>query len=178
MNVLLGDLAMAEVGFSNPPTPARELVALVTDPVTMLAMARAFKAAHDEHAAARIPKIYAAGQREEANVIVGLRAALEVLTTRAATLPQGVSAPEVRFNPDGSLDEVISDGFHLEKMSPSHWWMQVGPHMVNLHAKGKITAHFGKNEATPPPAELGKGGSLSRSAALGGESPANDEERK
>lgn len=39
-------------------------------------MVDAFRKAHDEHAALRIPKIYATGQREEANVIVGYRAML------------------------------------------------------------------------------------------------------
>ena len=80
----------------NAPTP--ELVALLaSDPVTMFAMAEAFRKAHDEHTGLKVAKIYAAGQRAEANVIVGLRAALEVLSTRAATVPgagggDGVSA--------------------------------------------------------------------------------------
>jgi hypothetical protein len=49
-----------------------------------VAMARAFKVAHDEHAATKIYKIFAAGQREEANIIVGLRAALELATPAPA----------------------------------------------------------------------------------------------
>lgn len=54
----------------------------------------------------------------------------------------------VRFNEDGSLDEVIGTGiFHLEQMDNNHWWMQLGPHMVNLSARGKVKAIFGKNEA-------------------------------
>lgn len=55
---------------------------------------------------------------------------------------------EARFNDDGALDEVVGFGtFHLEQMDNGHWWMQLGPHMVNLHAKGKVKAHFGENEA-------------------------------
>lgn len=39
-------------------------------------MARAFKAAYDESAGKKVAKIYAKGQREEVNIICGLRAAL------------------------------------------------------------------------------------------------------
>lgn len=56
--------------------------------------------------------------------------------------------PDVRFNDDGTLDEIVGSGkFHLEQMGHDHWWMQLGPHMVNLSARGKIRAHFGRNEA-------------------------------
>ncbi len=55
-------------------------------------MAQAFKQAHDKHAAAKIPKIYVSGQREEANIIVGLRAALNQRET-----------PPVPCNDDGSV---------------------------------------------------------------------------
>ena len=56
--------------------------------------------------------------------------------------------PVVRFNDDGTLDEVVGRGqFHLEQMGSGHWWMQLGPHIVNLSARGKIRAHFGRNEA-------------------------------
>lgn len=80
--------------------------------------------------------------------------AITAWNTRA--LASRAGGPEVRFNPDGSLDEVVGDcSFHLEQMSLTHWWIQVGPHMVNLHAKGKITAHFGKNEAAPEPVAVG-----------------------
>ena len=55
---------------------------------------------------------------------------------------------EARFNDDGTLDEVVGFGtFHLEQMDSGHWWMQLGPHMVNLRAKGKVKANFGENEA-------------------------------
>lgn len=43
--------------------------------VDVQSIAYVYIAAHNEHAALEIPKIYAKGQREEANVIVGLRAA-------------------------------------------------------------------------------------------------------
>ena len=55
---------------------------------------------------------------------------------------------EARFNDDGTLDEVVGFGtFHLEQMNSEHWWVQLGPHMVNLHARGKVKANFGENEA-------------------------------
>lgn len=53
---------------------------------------------------------------------------------------------EIRRNEDGTLDEVVGFGsFHLEQMDTGHWWLQLGPHMVNLRAR-KITAHVGENE--------------------------------
>ena len=65
--------------------------------------------------------------------------------------------PVVRTNEDGSLDEVVGTGwFHLEQMDSNKWWMQLGPHMVTLTARGKISAWFGKNEARLLPA--GDGG--------------------
>jgi hypothetical protein len=61
---------------------------------------------------------------------------------------KSVGAPIVRNNRDGTLDEVVGDGpFHLEQMGPCHWWMQLGPHIVNLHSRGKIKANFGANDA-------------------------------
>ena len=35
--------------------------------------------------------------------------------------------PEVRLNPDGSLDEVVAENaiVHLERMSDSLWWLSV-----------------------------------------------------
>lgn len=62
---------------------------------------------------------------------------------------------EVRTNSDGTLDEIVGSGtFHLEQMGAGHWWMQVGPHMVNLTSRGKIAAHFGENEASSPAATV------------------------
>lgn len=66
------------------PPPADLMALINSDPVLMRKMAAAFKAAHDEHAAAYIAKVYAAGQREETNVIAGLRAALEELPSLSA----------------------------------------------------------------------------------------------
>lgn len=72
---------------------------------------------------------------------------------RLRTLDAAPSEPVVRFNRDGSLDEVVGVGeFHIEQMGPCHWWMQLGPHMVGLHARGKISANFGENEARDPSA--------------------------
>lgn len=83
-------------------------------------------------------------------------AALRSEAAAIRALASGAGGLDVRFNPDGSLDEIIGDcSFHLEQMSPTHWWIQVGPHMVNLTAKGKISAHFGKNEAAPEPVGVG-----------------------
>lgn len=66
--------------------------------------------------------------------------------------------PVVRFNDDGTLDEVVGRGqFHLEQMGSGHWWMQLGPHIVNLSARGKIRANFGRNEAAIDAAMEGEG---------------------
>lgn len=59
-------------------------------------------------------------------------------------------ACEVRRNDDGSLDEIVGSGrYHLEQMADDHWWMQLGPHIVHLMAKGKITA-ITETEADDP----------------------------
>lgn len=36
-------------------------------------------------------------------------------------------APEVRTNPDGSLDEVVATNatVHLEQLSPESWWLSI-----------------------------------------------------
>lgn len=34
-------------------------------------------------------------------------------------------APEVRLGDDGSLDEVVGPGFHLEQMDTNHWWLRI-----------------------------------------------------
>ena len=68
--------------------------------------------------------------------------ARELLAFRQA----GAAKCEARFNDDGTLDEVVGVGmFHLEQIDAGHWWMQLGPHHVNLSARGKITVHFGEN---------------------------------
>jgi hypothetical protein len=60
--------------------------------------------------------------------------------------------PEVRLHKDGTLDEiVVTNGyFHLEQMDHNHWWLVCesgGVSVnVNLHAKGKITATYHKDE--------------------------------
>jgi len=39
---------------------------------------------------------------------------------------------------DGELDEVvIGRWFHLEKMSPSTWWMRIGNHGVSVDVSGE-----------------------------------------
>ena len=50
---------------------------------------------------------------------------------------------EIRRNPDGSLDEIVAPGFHLEQMSDTHWWMEIGEGLhVHLYAKrGTIRAN-------------------------------------
>jgi hypothetical protein len=87
--------------------------------------------------------------RTEREHIEGLCDLLERSSVELLSLAKRVAgAPVVRFNDDGSLDEVVGFGeFHLEQMSGTNWWMQLGPHMVNLTARGKIGAHFGRNEA-------------------------------
>lgn len=73
---------------------------------------------------------------------------LELLTASAAIVRawEGARA-EVRRNPDGSADEVVGYGaFHLEQMDAGHWWIQLGPHMVNLTARGRIGVVVHENE--------------------------------
>ena len=48
------------------------------------AMARAFLAAHASAKADRIPKVYAAGQREERDVIVALRSVFAMIDAGGA----------------------------------------------------------------------------------------------
>lgn len=62
-------------------------------------------------------------------------------------------AVDIRLNEDGTLDEVVSPFFHLEQMSPTHWWMAVydakGDRVtVHLHARGKISANVEREGAT------------------------------
>ena len=37
------------------------------------------------------------------------------------------TAPEIRRNSDGTLDEIVASGceFHLEQMSAGLWWMSI-----------------------------------------------------
>ena len=80
-------------------------------------------------------------ERRAAQALPKVRAAL-------AAQPGAGDGPIVRFNDDGTLDEVVGIGqFHLEQMGATHWWMQLGPHMVNLHSKATIKANFSRNEA-------------------------------
>ena len=58
--------------------------------------------------------------------------------------------PEVRLNDDGTLDEVVAPGFHMEQMDTDHWWLEVESGgervVVSLQARGKITAHFERSK--------------------------------
>ena len=57
-----------------------------------------------------------------------------------------MTEPEIRLNDDGTLDEVVAPGFHLEQMDFNHWWLEVEIDgravSVWLTAKGKITASY------------------------------------
>lgn len=48
---------------------------------------------------------------------------------------------EVRLNPDGTIDEVVADGFHLEQMDSDRYWLnfRVGDDWqhIMLHRHGK-----------------------------------------
>ncbi len=48
---------------------------------------------------------------------------------------------EVRLNEDGTIDEVVADGFHLEQMDDGQYWLnfRVGDDWqhVMLHRHGK-----------------------------------------
>ena len=52
-------------------------------------------------------------------------------------------APEIRLNPDKSLDEVVASGcsFHLEQMDRDYWWMAVecGGKRVHVYLKARTT---------------------------------------
>lgn len=53
---------------------------------------------------------------------------------------------EVRLD-DGALDEVVADGFHLERLDKGVWWMRVDgiggrSVTVTLTARGAINAEF------------------------------------
>ena len=67
---------------------------------------------------------------------------------RIAELERELAAlrPEVRLNPDGTLDEVCAPGFHLEMMDYNHWFLEVvqNGHAVAvwLHARGRIVANY------------------------------------
>jgi hypothetical protein len=56
--------------------------------------------------------------------------------------------PEVRLNPDGTLDEIVASGasVHLEQMAGNKWWLEVeaGGKRVSvwLTAKGKIGVYY------------------------------------
>lgn len=52
----------------------------------------------------------------------------------------GVDVIEIRNNADGTLDEIVAPGFHLEQMADGHWWMEIGGVHVNLHSKKPIEA--------------------------------------
>lgn len=52
-----------------------------------------------------------------------------------------MSMTEVRLA-NGELDEVVGQDAHLEQMDYNHWWLRIGNVMVNLTAKGKITATY------------------------------------
>jgi hypothetical protein len=45
------------------------------------------------------------------------------------------AAPEIRRNPDGTLDEIVASGceFHLEHMSAGQWWMSIRSGGVETH---------------------------------------------
>jgi hypothetical protein len=57
---------------------------------------------------------------------------------------------EVRTNADGSLDEIVGTGqFHIEQMHDGCWFVALGPHMVTLNSRGKITANVELNAYGP-----------------------------
>lgn len=68
----------------NPHCPGRKQGQAVMPEQPTQEMVDAFRKAHDEHAALRIPKVYARGQREEQNIIVGYRAMREALLLQQA----------------------------------------------------------------------------------------------
>jgi hypothetical protein len=79
-----------------------------------------------------------------------LEAGLDEVSARieAATAPMSGLSGEVRKNEDGTLDEIVGfGGYHLEQMNFDHWWLQVGPHVVNFRVqKRTIRAYLSENE--------------------------------
>jgi hypothetical protein len=51
---------------------------------------------------------------------------------------------EVRCNADGSLDEVVSllAPAHLEQLSNTGWFLEIGPVAIWLESQSKITANW------------------------------------
>jgi hypothetical protein len=86
-------------------------------------------------------------------------AQLTVRTIEQNMSAAGLKAVDIRYNLDGSLDEVCAPGFHLEQMSGRNWWMAVedasGEVHVNFHSKTKIVAIV-NDEREPPAAQSGQ----------------------
>lgn len=65
----------------------------------------------------------------------------EEMTRAKALMKPPEQGLEVRLNSDGSLDEVVAPGFHLEQMSDTGWWMRISSGklavVVNLFTKGR-----------------------------------------
>ena len=62
---------------------------------------------------------------EESNLPIEIATA--IADALEAPRPEAARTPEVRLNPDKSLDEVVADNahFHLEQMDRDHWWLEV-----------------------------------------------------
>lgn len=54
---------------------------------------------------------------------------------------------EIRTDPCGALDEVVSSGAHLEQMTDNSWFLSIGEVNVWLNAKGAITVTYEDNRA-------------------------------
>ena len=63
-------------------------------------------------------------------------------------MTDGAAPIEIRLKPDGTLDEVCCEGFHLEKMDRNAWFMSVerdGKQIavwLRANSRGKIGAHW------------------------------------
>ena len=86
--------------------------------------------------------------------------AAQALVDKGRSTPPAAPEPgalDVRLNEDGTLDEVVGTGrLHLEQMDGNHWWMLFEDSSgaavhVNLTARGKITAHFEREQHDPAP---------------------------
>ena len=60
----------------------------------------------------------------------------------------------IQLNGDGTLDEVVAGGAHLEQMADNHWWLSMRRKdgtevIVNLSARGKIKAELEEQDDAP-----------------------------
>lgn len=57
---------------------------------------------------------------------------------------------EIRLNDEKLLDEVVGENyFHLEQMTPTCWWIDLGGVKVFLNSNTEITATYDDERSDP-----------------------------